>query len=210
MPVKVIIIEQFDALRINLEKAFAADPFFHVLSSGNSFPFHWGSLSVESPDILIIDADLPEKEVIDFLRSAVSALPHASSMIMVQSHENGTICSAFRYGVCGFLLKSTASDQVVEAARDLYHGGAPMSPLIAKKLMNAFQHTIRIPTQTSHLSQREREILILLSEGLQYKEIAARLLISPYTVRQHLHNVYSKLEVQNKVEAINKGLGLED
>ena len=210
MPVKVVIIERSDPLRAGLEKAFNADPYFHVLCSSNSFPEDWDRVCVSSPDIVLVDADLPESEVVDFLSNAVSSQPQAQVMIMVGSQENSIICTAFRYGASGFLLKSISATQVIDAARDLYLGGAPMSPLISKKLLNAFHHTIRIPTQTSHLSHREKEILMLLSEGLQYKEIAARLSISPYTVRQHLHNVYSKLEVQNKVEAINKGLAPEE
>jgi DNA-binding NarL/FixJ family response regulator len=116
------------------------------------------------------------------------------------------ICPAFRCGAYGFLLKSTPVSQVMEAARALYGGDAPMSPEISRRLLDAFQHTMKTPHQETRLSVREKEILLLLAEGLQYKEIADQLYISPHTVRQHLHNVYTKLHVQNKTEAINKGL----
>jgi DNA-binding NarL/FixJ family response regulator len=209
VPVKVVIIESSEIVRASLEKAFNADPYFSILCSCNSLPPDWERICVSSPDIVLLDADLPEKEVVDFLANAVSAQLNVQVMIMVESHEHPLICIAFRHGAGAFLLKSTSAVKVIEAARDLYKGGAPMSPLISKKLLDAYHHTIRVPNHNASLSQREKDILILLSEGLQYKEIAARLSISPHTVRQHLHHIYSKLEVQNKTEAINKGLAPE-
>ena len=108
------------------------------------------------------------------------------------------------------LLKKTTPAKMLEAIKELYEGGAPMSSQIARKVVSAFQNK---PVNTIHaqsldvLTKREKEILEMLSKGLVYKEISAQLNISSETVRKHVYNVYSKLHVSNRVEAVNKFFG---
>ena len=95
------------------------------------------------------------------------------------------------------------AEEITKAIRDLYNGGSPMSPFIARKVIGTFQKPV-INDVNSLLSLREKEVLELVSQGLLYKEIALRLTISAETVKKHLKNIYQKLHVQNKVEALNK------
>lgn len=96
---------------------------------------------------------------------------------------------------------------MVESIKELHEGGSPMSANIARKLVNLFRDDGKASTHMDILSKRENEVLQLLSKGLLYKEIGDRLVISTGTVRQHIHNIYEKLHVQNRTEAINKALG---
>ena len=97
--------------------------------------------------------------------------------------------------------------QIAESVRELHDGGSPMSANIARKLVNLFQDKSKEASPRDVLTNRENEILLLLSKGLLYKEIADQLQITPGTVRQHIHKIYEKLHVQNRTEAINKAFG---
>jgi DNA-binding NarL/FixJ family response regulator len=107
-------------------------------------------------------------------------------------------------GASGYILKDpVTADEIIKAIRDLYKGGSPMSPYIARKVISSFQRPF-IVDESSTLSTREKEVLELLSKGLLYKEIAERLGVTHETVKKHLKNIYQKLHVQNKIEALNK------
>ena len=119
---------------------------------------------------------------------------------------------ALKAGANGYILKKTAPGKLLDALRELYEGGAPMSSQIARKVVNAFQAKPAGPGGTPTkplgiLSNRENEILELLAQGMLYKEIAARLFISQETVRKHVYHIYEKMHVNNRVEAINKFYG---
>ena len=131
-------------------------------------------------------------------------LRHTQFMVCTIHDDNDTIFEALKCGASGYILKDPiTANEIVKAIRDLYNGGSPMSPYIARKVIGTFQKPV-INDVNSLLSQREKEVLGLVAEGLLYKEIAIRLAISAETVKKHLKNIYQKLHVQNKVEALNK------
>ena len=108
-------------------------------------------------------------------------------------------------GASGYLLKKTSPAGILEAISEIHNGGAPMSPRIARKVLDVFHREIPAE-ETEQLSTREKEILQLVVEGLSYKAIGKRLFISPHTVRTHLKNIYEKLHVHSKSEAAVKAL----
>jgi DNA-binding NarL/FixJ family response regulator len=114
------------------------------------------------------------------------------------------VFEALKAGASGYLLKKSSFSAIADALRELYAGGSPMSAHIARKLVNVFRQQ---NNTISVLSSRENEILHLLSQGLLYKEISEQLSITVGTVSQHVHNIYEKLHVQNRTEAINKLFG---
>jgi DNA-binding NarL/FixJ family response regulator len=129
--------------------------------------------------------------------------------MMFTVHENNDqIFESLKEGATGYLLKKTPPLKILAAIKELYQGGSPMSSSIARKLITIFQQqkTIQV-AEACKLTSREREILELTAKGLLYKEIAQELRIGFGTVRQHLYNVYEKLHVQNKTEALNKVYG---
>ncbi len=130
--------------------------------------------------------------------------------------EDEKIFEALKAGANGYILKKTAPGKLLDSLRELHEGGAPMSSQIARKVVNAFQGRvtadsaggISAPSKAiSVLSNREKEILELLAQGMLYKEIAGKLFISQETVRKHVYHIYEKLHVNNRVEAINKFYG---
>lgn len=111
--------------------------------------------------------------------------------------------AALENGATGYILKESKADEIIAAIHEIIMGGAPMSPYVAKRVISFFQKP-KLKEAQALLSDREREVLHLLSKGLQYKEIAERLFISHETVKKHLKHIYQKLHVQNKIEALNK------
>jgi DNA-binding NarL/FixJ family response regulator len=125
--------------------------------------------------------------------------------MMFTVYENDEkVFEALKSGASGYLLKNTGLSQIADALKELHEGGSPMSANIARKLVKIFQGKDKGDQFVKLLSNRENEILQLLSRGLLYKEIADELSISTSTVRQHIHKIYEKLQVQNRTEAINK------
>ena len=124
--------------------------------------------------------------------------------MMFTVYENDEkVLKALQAGATGYLLKRTHPERILESIKELNQGGSPMSSNIARKLVNIFLTEKKV-TKKEILSERENEVLQLLADGLLYKEIADRLHIVHGTVRQHIHNIYEKLHVQNRTEAVNK------
>jgi DNA-binding NarL/FixJ family response regulator len=158
-----------------------------------------------------MDINLGSEETgIDCVRLLKPKVPATNFMMCTVYEENEKIFQALTAGASGYILKKTAPARMLEAIRELYNGGAPMSSQIARKVVAAFQGKsapIGDSDNLNTLSHREKEILEQLSKGLMYKEIAAELFISPETVRKHVYHIYEKLHVTNRVEAVNKYFG---
>jgi len=167
-------------------------------------------LPLIKPDVVLMDINLGGGETgIDCVRELKPTMPSTNFMMCTVYEEDEKIFEALNAGASGYILKKTAPGKLLEAIRELYQGGAPMSSQIARKVVAAFQKQTTAPgaNDLASLSNREKEILELLSRGLMYKEIAAALFISQETVRKHVYHVYEKLHVSNRVEAVNKFYG---
>lgn len=166
------------------------------------------------PDVVLMDINLGSAESgIDVVRTLKPRIPGTNFMMCTVYEENEKIFEALSAGASGYILKKTDPPRMLEAIRELYEGGAPMSSQIARKVVAAFQLKNKISTpepdteELETLTNREKEILELLSKGLMYKEIAAQIFLSPETVRKHVYHIYEKLHVSNRVAAINKFYG---
>ncbi|RYY56863.1 MAG: response regulator transcription factor [Chitinophagaceae bacterium] len=159
------------------------------------------------PDVVLMDINLGSEESgIDLVRVLKAQAPAINFMMCTVYEEDEKIFQALRAGASGYILKKTAPARMLEAIRELYQGGAPMSSQIARKVVAAFidKPVSNEPEELEVLSNREMQILEQLSKGLMYKEIAAELFISPETVRKHVYHIYEKLHVTNRIEAVNK------
>ncbi len=126
-------------------------------------------------------------------------------MIYTSFNDTDLIFEALKAGASGYITKTTEPSKLMEAIIDIHNGGSPMSSEIARKVVSSFQQKeIKINQEIEKLSEREKEILNRLSEGLRYKEIADNLFLSTETIRTHIRNIYRKLQVNSRTEAINK------
>lgn len=205
-PIKVSIVEDLDEVREALASFIMLDPEFDVTDVCSNAEQAIASIPIHQPDIVIMDINLPGMDGIHCI-SEIKETCAATQFMMFTVYENDEkVFEALKAGASGYLLKRTSPQAIIEALKDLYCGGSPMSSNIARKLV-AVYHGQEARTHSLLLSPRENEILQLLSEGLLYKEIAEQLNIVTGTVRQHIHKIYEKLHVQNRTEALNKVKG---
>jgi DNA-binding NarL/FixJ family response regulator len=157
----------------------------------------------DAPDIAIIDIKMPGISGIQLITKVKRAIPNTQYLVCTVHHDNENVFKALQVGASGYILKDADSDTVAGAIIELHNGGSPMSPYIARKVISQFQNTGK-RYEDYALTNREQEVLQQLAKGLIYKEIADSMSITTFTVKNHLKNIYRKLQVQNKVEAVNK------
>lgn len=206
MSIKLVIVEDLEEVVEGLKVFLKQDPEINLVSTFRTAEAALLELPILMPDIVIMDINLPKMNGIECIKKVKAIAPSIQFMMFTVYENNDQVFEALKAGAIGYLLKKTPPKQIVEAVKELYNGGSPMSASIARKLVDIFNSTQKetVSEAASVLSPREKEVLTLLSKGLLYKEIADRLGIGFGTVRQHLYKVYEKLHVQNKTEAINK------
>lgn len=202
--IRVSIIEDNDQFRKALETIINQVKDTSLVGSYTSAEKALIGLQQSPPDIAIVDISLPGMPGTELILRLRDKIRNTQFMVCTIHDDNDTIFEALKCGAAGYILKDPVTvEEISKAILDLYNGGSPMSPFIARKVIGAFQKP-KINDPNSLLSLREKEVLELVSKGLLYKEIAFRLEISTETVKKHLKNIYQKLHVQNKVEALNK------
>lgn len=158
-------------------------------------------------DVVLMDIQLPGMTGIDCIRELKRLKPKLQIMMLSVFEDHDRIFQSLAAGASGYLLKQTPPEKLLEAIAELHLGGSPMSMQIARRVVEVFQQTAPAEESTSVLSPREREIIALLAKGFLYKEIASQLTLSVETVRTHIHNIYEKLHVRTRTEAVMKVFG---
>ena len=162
------------------------------------------------PDIILLDLNLPGINGLDAIPLFTAASPNARIIILTQSDKEAEVLKAISHGAAGYLLKSSTVGQILDGIRAVRDGGAPLDAGVARFILNKLKTNLPKGKAEEALSERETEILTMLAEGLQKKEIADRLKIGTTTVVTHVNHIYLKLNVGNAASAINKAhrLGL--
>lgn len=209
--ISVCIVDDNKELRNALEEIIVMAEGFNCIATIGTAEEAINQIPLLRPDVVLMDINLgSKKNGIDCVKILKQRLPDINFMMCTVYEENEKIFEALSAGASGYILKKTNPTRLLEAIRELYDGGAPMSSQIARKVVAVFQHQVvdhSARESLNVLSVREKEILEFLSRGLMYKEIAAQLFISVETVRKHVYHVYEKLHVNNRVAAVNKYYG---
>lgn len=202
--IAVAIVEDDNILREALEDALSADDTIRSCGAfvdGESFLKEVERLL---PDVVIMDLNLPGMNGIECTRQIKEKLPHAQVLVCTVQDDDESLFQAICAGATGYLLKDTRPAQVVEAVRNVYAGGSPMSPGVARRVLASFSTSRKEAKEFELLTERERQVLDQLASGYRYKEIAVRLQMSIDTVRTHVRNLYEKLHVSSRTDALNK------
>jgi DNA-binding NarL/FixJ family response regulator len=201
-PITVAIVEDQPALREGLALLIGGTRGFACTGSYGTMEEGLRGLEQSAPDVLLCDIGLPGMSGIEGVRRATARAPKLHILMLTVYADNEHVFEAICAGAHGYLLKDTPPERLVEALRELAAGGAPMSPEIARKVVTMFQRTAP-PRDAGHrLTPRELELLQALAEGHSYKTAARALDLSIDTVRFHVRNVYEKLHVHSKSEAV--------
>ena len=162
------------------------------------------SLTQDPADIALFDVQLPGMNGIECIRRLKMIHPRMQCMVLTVYDKPDTVFEALKAGAISYLLKSTPPEKIIEAIEEVFHGGSPISSQIARKVIEAFTQKEKTNDHFQDLTRREQEILGHLSTGYRYKEIADLLFVSIETVRTHIRNIYEKLQVNTRVEALKK------
>ena len=205
-PNTIAIVEDDDSLRGILTEIVAASP-WHLVDTFANAEVALAALATSCPDVVLMDIQLPGMSGIQCV-AKLKALHPAVLVLMVTVYDNNErIFDALAAGASGYLLKRDAPAKLLEALEDLLAGGSPMSGAIARKVVQHFQKEPPTRNKDLNLTPRETQILELLVKGNLYKEIAWDLGIGFETVRSHIDNIYNKLHVRTRTEAVVKYLG---
>jgi DNA-binding NarL/FixJ family response regulator len=199
--INVAIVEDEDEIRELLEKIIDRSPGFSCKYAFKDCESAIEALKTAQPDVVLMDIQLPGMTGIEGLKVLKGILPAADFIMLTIRDEEETIFQSLCAGATGYLLKETPPVKLLAAITEVREGGSPMSPGIARKIALSFQ-----PTQSNPLSERETEVLARLAEGENYSTIASKLFISGNTVRAHIKNIYRKLHVNSRAEAVILGL----
>jgi DNA-binding NarL/FixJ family response regulator len=184
--------------------------FFNDLNfkfKGNNGAELIGKLEVNhNIDVILMDIQMPEMDGITATEIVKAKYPHIKIIMLTVFDDDENIFNAIKAGANGYLLKEIDAENLHKCILEVVNGGAPMTPSIALKTLNLLRKPLIIDAKEElekiKLTNRETEILEHLSKGLNYNEIADNLIISPSTVRKHIENIYKKLQVHNKMEAV--------
>src|SRR6267154_818670 len=188
MPIKVAIVEDDEGIRSSLGALIRRAP------------------ALRPPDVVLMDINLPGLNGVECVRKLKSTLPAVQFLMLTVYEDGDSLFNSLKAGASGYLLKRTASARLLEAIKDVYAGGSPVTPQLARRLVQYFSRLGDGDSSLSHLTPGERDFLDQLANGYAYKEIADRMKISIDTVRSYVRTVYEKLHVHSRTEAVVKYL----
>ena len=204
-PIRVAVVEDQLVTREGLSLLIGGSPGFSICGQYDSMERAIEAIPASRPDVLLADIGLPGMSGIEGVRRIHELMPQLSILMLTVHEDSDSVFSAVCAGACGYLLKETPPARLLESIRELYEGGAPMSPGIARKVVLVFQKTAAAKDDME-LSARQLEILRMLAEGHSYKACAAALDVGLDTVRSHVRKIYERLHVHSRSEAVWKAL----
>lgn len=206
--IKVAIIEDNNTIREGLSALINGTAGYSCVGSYADCESFLSKLPTMDVNVALMDIGLPGMSGIDGIERAKKIKPELNILMLTVYEDSASVFKALCAGACGYLVKKTPPTRLLEAIKDAFEGGAPMSSLIARQVITVFQQNQSVYSKDDEakLSQREKEVLTSLAEGNNYQEIGDRLFISVDTVRHHIRNIYRKLHVHSQSEAVAKAI----
>ncbi len=200
--INIAIVDDDEEIRRSICWIINQSPKFYCSATWKNCGEALKNIESDPPNVILMDIGLPDKSGIECVREIKDLFPGIQILMLTVYSDEEKIFHSIRAGAVGYILKNISSEKLLEAIWDANNGGAPMSGEIARKVLNYFRHP-KDDNITSKLSSREVEVLEGLIAGHTYKAIAEKLFLSVHTVRFHLHNIYEKLHVKSRYEAVS-------
>ncbi|MEZ5426817.1 MAG: response regulator transcription factor [Pyrinomonadaceae bacterium] len=206
--IRTAIIEDDSITRECLNLLIGGTPGYACVGSFVSVEEALKSGFSETPDVLLLDIHLPGMLGSEAVRVFTRKFPDLQILMLTVYAEQDKIFESICNGACGYLLKKTPPARLLESIKEAFEGGAPMTPEIARKVLRLFQKTARPEELDEKLTPHELRLLALLAKGTSYRDAASEFNVSINTIRYHIRNIYDKLHVHSKSEAVGKALRL--
>lgn len=203
----IAIVEDHAELRQTWAQIVDAAPGYRCVCSCDTGEEALKVIPQHRPNVVLMDINLPGMSGIKCTEALKARMPDTQVLILTVYEDSEMIFEALQAGASGYLLKRTSPARLIDAIKDAKDGGAPMTSEVARKVVQSFRKPANPAAKDADLTEREGEILKLLSQGFVTKEIATKLGISFYTAQTHLQHIYQKLHVRSRTEAVIKYLG---
>lgn len=206
MDIRVSVFDDNNALRDSLYYLISGTPGFAIAGIYPDCSQVLENLKQEPADVILMDIDMPGLNGIEATALIKSHLPDVNVLILTSYDDSAKIFDALHSGATGYLLKKTTPAKIMDAITEVSQGGAPMNASIARKVLEFFSEKKNVTENGYELSSREKDVLSCLVRGDSYKMIASHCFISMGTVCTHISNIYKKLHVNSKSEAVAKAI----
>ena len=206
MQIKVAIVEDDAGIRASLAALIRRAPEFKLTGDYPDADAALKAIPEKPPNVVLMDINLPGMNGVECVRQLKATLPAVQFLMLTVYEDSDSLFRSLKAGASGYLLKRTASARLLEAIQDVHAGGAPMTPQLARRVVQFFSKPAEGDSTVAHLTPGERDFLDQLANGYAYKEIADRMNISIDTVRSYVRTVYEKLHVHSRTEAVVKYL----
>jgi DNA-binding NarL/FixJ family response regulator len=206
MSIRVALVEDNDDLRLSMKSLLQRSPRLRVIADYPDAESALEDMARSKPDVVLMDVKLPRMDGVECVRLLKARSPHILVVMLTVHDDNDSLFNSILAGADGFLLKDTVPSRLVQAIEEVFSGGSPMTPQIARRIVQRFRKGGPEPAMVENLTPREREVLEQLALGNRYKEISDTLGISLDGIRFHIRGVYNKLHVHSRTEAVLKYL----
>jgi DNA-binding NarL/FixJ family response regulator len=198
---RLAIVEDDLQLLQNLELLLNGEPGIDVVGVFVTAEDALNGLSICQPDVLLSDIGLPGLSGVELIGRLKQDMPNVDVMVYTVSDDSQTVFAALKAGASGYITKGARPRELIEALVELHGGGSPMSPRIARSVIESF-HDERLHREDSVLTRKELDVLQEIERGASYKETARTLAISPHTVHSHIKRIYEKLQAKSRAQAL--------
>ena len=205
-PIQVAVIEDDEEIRATLGHAIEAGDEFKLLGSYPDAESAMAALPLARPHVVLVDINLPGIDGVQCVRRLKVLMPEVQFIMLTVYQDSTLLIQSLMAGATGYLLKRTSPDRLLSAIREVCNGGAPMTPEMARRVVQHFQQTPAPTSSLAKITPREKDVLDQLARGFSYKEIADNLHIGTGTLQGYISNVYEKLRVHSRTEAVTKYL----
>ena len=206
VPINVAIVEDDEEIRANLSHRIGSNTAFRLLRTFSDGEAAVAELPRCKPDVVLMDINLPGMDGVECVRALKEKLPGTQFIMLTVYEDNNRLFKSLTAGASGYLLKRTSPAKLLQAVREAHAGGSPMTPQIARRVVQHFRQLPEHSSELEKLAPREMEVLDQLSKGFRYKEIVDNLGISHGTLHSYIRNIYEKLHVHSRTEAVVKYL----
>lgn len=204
--IHVAIVEDDDEIRADLVRRIGRNSSFNVTNSYSNGEMALAGLPQLKPDVVLMDINLPGMDGVECVRQLKAKMPGVQFMMLTVYEDGDRLFKSLVAGASGYLLKRTPSAKLMTAIQELYDGGAPMTPEVARRVVQHFQQIPESAPSVTELTPREKDVLEQLAKGYLYKEIVDNLGISLGTLHSYISKIYEKLHVHSRTKAVVKYL----